>query len=42
MKLNRKFFAALLTICMMLSTVLPVSAAQLKATYGEASYYDTP
>lgn len=40
MKLNRKFFAALLTICMMLSTVLPVSAAQLKATYGEASYYD--
>ena len=40
MKLNRKFFAVLLAMCMMLGTVLPISAAELKAAYGEASYYD--
>lgn len=40
MKLNRKFFAVLLTLCMAFSTILPISAAELKATYGEASYYD--
>lgn len=40
MKLNRKFFSALLVIAMMASMLLPVSAAQMEATYGEASYYD--
>lgn len=40
MKLNRKFFAVLLIVLMTLSAVLPASAAQLNATYGEASYYD--
>lgn len=40
MRLNRKFFAVLLTLCMAFSTILPISAAELKATYGEASYYD--
>lgn len=40
MKLNRKLFSALLVIAMMASMLLPVSAAQMEATYGEASYYD--
>lgn len=40
MKLNRKLFAVLLAMCMMLGTVLPISAAEIKAAYGEASYYD--
>lgn len=40
MKLDRKLFSALLVIAMVMSMLLPVSAAQMEATYGEASYYD--
>ncbi|MCI8870518.1 MAG: S-layer homology domain-containing protein [Lawsonibacter sp.] len=40
MKLNRRFFAVLLALCMMLGAALPVSAAELNPAYGEASYYD--
>ena len=39
MKLNRKLGAALLVVCMVLSTLLPASAATLNATYSEANYY---
>ncbi|MBQ3496958.1 MAG: WG repeat-containing protein [Oscillospiraceae bacterium] len=39
MRLNRRFFAVILTLCMVMNLSLPASAA-LEATYGEASYYD--
>lgn len=40
MRFDRKFFSVLLVIAMAMSMLLPVSAAQMEATYGEASYYD--
>lgn len=40
MKFNRRFFAVLLSLCIMLSLAAPAAAAELTATYGEASYYD--
>ena len=40
MKLDRRFFASLLVVCLMLGSILPASAATLQATYGEATYYD--
>ena len=40
MRLDRKFFSVLLAAAMVMSMLLPVSAAQIEAAYGEASYYD--
>ncbi len=40
MRLNSRFFAVILTLCMVTNLSLPASAAALEATYSEASYYD--
>lgn len=41
MKLTRKFLAAMLSVCMVLALLTPASAAsEIKAGYGEASYYE--
>lgn len=40
MKLNRKLFSALMVVVMMMSMLLPVSAATLDATYQKANYYE--
>ncbi|MBE6908685.1 MAG: hypothetical protein E7474_03610 [Ruminococcaceae bacterium] len=40
MRFDRRFFASLLVVCLMLGSIVPASAATLQATYGEATYYD--
>ena len=40
MKLNRKLGAAVMSVCMALTNVLPGAAVGLNVTYGEAKFYD--
>ena len=40
MKFNRKLLAMLMAVCMVVGMILPISAAELNPTYGEAKYYD--
>ena len=40
MKVNQKLIAVLLALCTALSLVMPAAAADMTASYGEASYYD--
>lgn len=40
MKFNRKLLAALMVVCLLVTAILPASAAELNASYSPATYYN--